>query len=286
MPVRVTYIEADGIPTRCYTAGSGYPLLLVHGIGASTDSWLRVVDPLGEHFQVVAPDLIGHGFTGIGDFAGGPPHPHVVRHLLAVADAAGFDRFSICGSSYGALLTLLCYFERPERIDRLILLSSASSTMPDAQRLESFSHAYKVAVGTMAEPSIEHVRQRMEGLVYDPATVPPELLLMQANVYARPGLRQGFEAIMKGMMDLEACRPWDVHGRFGEVACPLLMLWGLEDPRADSGRAKELAAQAREAYFVGLSDCAHVPHIEQPGQVVSLIARFLEGESLAEYKVG
>lgn len=283
--MRVTYLEANGIPTRCYTAGSGYPLLLIHGIGASTDSWLKVIDPLAEHFQVVAPDLMGHGFTGVGDFTGGPPQPHMVKHLLGVADAAGFDRFSILGSSYGALLTLLCYFERKEKVDKLVLLSSASSTMPDEERLGSYQHAYNVGIATMEDPSLESVRKRMTGMVYRPETVPPELVFMQMNVFGRPEVRQGFEAIMKGKMNLEACRQWDVHNRFGDVDCPLLMLWGLNDPRAKTDQAKALAGEAREAYFVGLEDCAHVPHIEQPEQVVAFTRKFLTGADLSAHRV-
>ncbi|MCB8882153.1 alpha/beta hydrolase [Acidisoma cellulosilytica] len=283
--MRVAYIEANGILTRCYVEGSGPPLLLVHGIGASTDSWMRVIDPLSKYFTVIAPDLMGHGFTGVGDFESGPPQPHMVKHLLGVLDAFGIDKFFLCGSSYGALLALLIYFARKGKVEKLTLLSSASVSMPDEQRLESFRAAKAAALATMANPSLETVRKRLAGMVYDLASVPHALEIMQMNVFAQPHLKRGFEAIMEGKMNLEACREWDVHNRFGEIDCPLLMLWGLNDPRANADRAMALGRQAREAYFVGLPDCAHVPHVEQPEMVTDLMTRFAAGEDFEAHRL-
>ena len=107
---------------------SGPPLMLVHGAGISADAWLRNVDELAEDFSVVAPDTLGQGFTGVGDFTGGAPQPHFVAHLKALADQVGFDKFAMCGSSFGAMLCILTYFDIPERVEKLILISSGSAT--------------------------------------------------------------------------------------------------------------------------------------------------------------
>ena len=83
---------------------------------------------LAEDFSVVAPDTLGQGFTGVGDFTGGAPQPHFVAHLKALADQVGFDKFAMCGSSFGAMLCILTYFDIPERVEKLILISSGSAT--------------------------------------------------------------------------------------------------------------------------------------------------------------
>ena len=90
--MRVKFTEVNGIPTRYHHEGSGYPLLLIHGVGVSGECWLRNIDALAEDFQVIAPDCIGTGFTGIGDWQGGPPHPYTVKHLIGLADQLGFDQ--------------------------------------------------------------------------------------------------------------------------------------------------------------------------------------------------
>jgi len=283
--MRVTYVDVDGLPTRCYTAGKGPPLMLIHGIGASCDSWIRVIDQLGEHFHVVAPDLMGHGLTGIGDFTGGPPQPRMVQHLFGVADAMGFGPFSVFGSSYGALLAVLCHFADKARVEKVIMLGSASATMPDDQRLLSFQAARKAAIATMAQPTLDYARERVTNMVFDPACIPPELLFLQMNVFARPGLQAGFEAIMDGMMDFEATRPWTVRGRFHEIICPLLMIWGANDPFAKLEQALEAARAAPDARFVTMDRCGHVPHLEHPEQVVSLARRFLTGDAMEEHRL-
>ncbi|WP_424135627.1 alpha/beta fold hydrolase [Roseomonas chloroacetimidivorans] len=284
--MRVTYLDVMGIKTRCYTAGSsGPPLMLIHGIGSSSDSWMKVINQLGEQFQVVAPDLMGHGFTGLGDYSGGPPQPVMVKHLHGVADAMGWGKFSVFGSSYGALLSVLCHLADKERVEKVIMLGSASATMGDAERLVSFNAARAAALATIAEPTVEFARKRMGGMVYDVSCIPPELLFLQMNIFARPGLREGLETIMDGMMDLEATRPWTITGRFNEIACPLLMIWGENDPHAKIDRALEAARSARDARFVTVARCGHVPHLEHPEQVVTLARRFLQGDAMAEYRL-
>ena len=109
--MRVVFATIDGVETRYYEAGSGPPLLLIHGGGVSADSWLHLAERLASDFRIIAPDTLAHGFTGRGSLAGGPPQPHMVRHLRSFVDHLGLERFSMGGSSYGAMLAMLTYFE-------------------------------------------------------------------------------------------------------------------------------------------------------------------------------
>ena len=65
--MRVAFTDVDGIRTRYFYEGSGPTLVLIHGLGISADSWTRNIDALAEHFTVYAPDMIGHGRTGMSD---------------------------------------------------------------------------------------------------------------------------------------------------------------------------------------------------------------------------
>jgi 2-hydroxy-6-oxonona-2,4-dienedioate hydrolase len=157
--------------------------------------------------------------------------------------------------------------------------------MGDAERLASFQAAKTAAVNTMQNPTIEFARKRMGGMVYDVSCIPDALLYIQMNIFARPGLAEGFAAIIDGMMDLEATRPWTITGRFNEIACPLLMIWGANDPHAKIDRALEAARTVRDVRFVTLERCGHVPHLEHPEQVADHARRFLLGEEMAEFRL-
>lgn len=283
--MRVSFIRVNGIETRYYEAGEGPVLLLVHGAGVSADGWIPLMKRLSRTFRVIAPDTLGHGFTGRGDYNGGPPQPAMVNHLLALLDTLGEEKVILGGSSYGAMLAMLAYFQVKDRISRLIFFSSASTTLTDEERARSLKMAYANGTSAIGNPTLDSVRARMARLFHDPAKLPEELVLMQLTIYSRPEVQESYELIMRGMMDLEAAKPWRVNTRFAEIEVPLLMLWGLDDKRVRYERALESAAAAREAYLVGIRDCSHEPHIEHPDEVAGLIAQFYDGTLAAEHLV-
>ena len=102
--MRDHFASIDGAATRYYLAGSGYPLLLVHGVGVSSDIWLRNIEALSADFTVCAPDTLGHGFTETGAYRGGALQPYLVDHLAQLVEHLGFQDFQAVGSSFGALL--------------------------------------------------------------------------------------------------------------------------------------------------------------------------------------
>ena len=95
----VQYVTIHGYRRAYVKAGSGPALLLIHGIGDSSDSWRPVVEQLAEHYTVIAPDLLGHGRSekpradySVAGFANG------MRDLLSVLEV---DRVTVVGHSLG-----------------------------------------------------------------------------------------------------------------------------------------------------------------------------------------
>src|SRR5690349_10266102 len=99
------FVDVDGVQTRCLVAGddAAPPILLIHGLSLTADIWSRHIEALGGRFRVVAPDMLGHGFTrpvegAVIDI------PAKLRHLLRLTEVLGFRRFAVSGSSYGGLI--------------------------------------------------------------------------------------------------------------------------------------------------------------------------------------
>ena len=280
--MRVKFTEVNGIPTRYHHEGSGYPLLLIHGVGVSGECWLRNIDALAEDFQVVAPDCIGTGFTGIGDWQGGPPHPYTVKHLIGLADQLGFDKFAIAGSSLGAMMAMLTYFEVPDRVEKLILISSGSGTLPEVEIGSKLKESYANGISAYGNPTYQACLKRMQNVFYDPDAVPPELILSQLTTYVLPGALDAYKMRMEGIMDLEAMRPFRTAERLGEIAVPTLLIWGMNDPRVIFSRAEEAAAKIANSTLVGFDKCKHAPHMEHPERFNTLVRRFLKEEPLGD----
>lgn len=275
--MHVAFADISGIPTRYDHEGSGYPVPFIHGIGLSADSWLRNIDERAADFRVIAPDTLGHGFTGSGDHSTGPPQPDVVEHLAAPIDHLGLDRFAVAGSSMGAMLALLLYFRLPGRIERLILISSGSSRLSEEELSRTLSESFANGLSAIAHPTLESCRKRMENIFYDPAAVPDEFVLVQLTTYALPSAVAAYEARMRGMLDLEGNRPYRVADRLGEIEVPTLLVWGSGDPRVIFAHAEEAAAKMPDSRLVGFEKCKHHPHIEHAARFNARTRSFLEG---------
>ena len=97
--VKETFIDAGGLRTRMLEAGSGYPLVLLHGTGGHAEAYTRNIGPLSEHFHVIALDMAGHGYTDKPDVT--YTLDVFADHVIAVLDAIDEDKMFLSGESLG-----------------------------------------------------------------------------------------------------------------------------------------------------------------------------------------
>src|ERR687892_996187 len=103
-------------------AGSGPPVVLIHGMVNSSRHWESVALRLADYYTVIAPDLLGHGDSAAvrGDYSLGA-HAASIRDLLA---AIGVDRATVVGHSLGGGVAMQFFYQFPQRVERLVLVSS------------------------------------------------------------------------------------------------------------------------------------------------------------------
>src|SRR5213596_2961016 len=103
-------------------AGSGSPVVLIHGMVNSSRHWESVALRLADAYTVIAPDLIGHGdsATPRGDYSLGA-HAASIRDLLS---AVGIERATLVGHSLGGGVAMQFFYQFPQRMERLVLISS------------------------------------------------------------------------------------------------------------------------------------------------------------------
>lgn len=272
--MRFEFADVDGANTRYLIAGEGSPIMLVHGVGMSADSWFWTVPALSQNFRVAAPDLLDNGFTGAGSYSGGPPHGHIVDHLLALADHLRFERFSLVGSSLGSLISLLTYFRAPERIDRMVLVGPAHLLGPPATDSDPLEASYKNGRSALLNPTYESCRARMGRAFFDPARVPDVLVAMQMMMYAQSNALEKFERRMAGLRSPEAAR-FTVHDRLGEIRIPTAVICGREDIRGPYAIVEKDAARIPDVRLIPYDGCGHWPHMELPEQFNRDVTAFL-----------
>src|SRR5438132_5943075 len=115
-------LELHGHRVIYRIAGSGPPVVLIHGMVNSSRHWESVALRLADTYTVIAPDLIGHGdsATPRGDYSLGA-HAAVIRDLMA---AIGIDRATIVGHSLGGGVAMVFFYQFPQRTERMVLVSS------------------------------------------------------------------------------------------------------------------------------------------------------------------
>jgi len=235
----------------------GPALVLLNSIGTDMDLWDAVLPHLRDRFALLRIDTRGHGAstTEAGDYTMGM----LADDVLAVADAAGFERFSIAGVSLGGMIGMEIALRQPRRLERLALVCT-SATMDSAAwddrvakvRTEGMAAIADLAMGrflsSAAPPAVAE-------------TVRRQLLAMDAEGYAGCGV---------------AIRDMDLAERVGDIACPTLVVTGTRDASTPfEGHGAHLLARILGAKHVSL-DAAHLAPLEAPDSLARALASFLD----------
>lgn len=282
--MRAEFLDVDGIKTRVLRgARNGKPpLLLLHGIGLTADIWLHNIDELSEDFAVVAPDLLGHGFTAAGGYNGGPIQPHATRHILSLCRGLGFEKASVVGTSFGAAIACLQYFDTPASIDKLVLVGAGSMFSPEATGKESIEKTFNNAIRAIGDPSYANCVSRLEGIVFDPRSVPSEVAMVQMTAFSIPEVTECYVNALTAMKDTDQVRPYRVLERVEQILTPTLVIWGREDNRGNYDDAVAATERIPNARFETFEKCRHLPCVEHPALFNERVAEFLISERTSD----
>jgi pimeloyl-ACP methyl ester carboxylesterase len=274
----IRYYEAGGVRTRCLEAGSGPPLMLLHGTGGHAESWIRNVLPLSEHFHVYALDMVGHGFSDKPDLAYTPRD--YAGHVRAFLDAAGLAKAHITGESLGGWVALWLALDHPDRVDRMILNTAAGLKLSDAQQIVPPARAEmaRLTKAAIDNPTPETVRARLEWLVKDPGDITDELVAVRLRIYQDAATRRVMPRILEGAALGGGDQPNPqviTPDHLRRVAHPTLVLWTSDNPGTTWQEAEGAADMLQQGRFRLLGACAHWPQYEQAAEYNAITMRFL-----------
>jgi len=274
--MQVKFVDA-GTSTRCLIAGNpdAYPIMMLHGYGGTADIWIRNIDALADRFYVIAVDMLGSGFTPPNEAFGGPRQAAIVRQLHQLADALGLGKFCAMGTSYGSMIASLLYFDMPDRVDRLVLNGSANVFNTDERRADALTKVLENYGPVMDAPSVESCRAVTIKQVYDPSSVPEDMLLTMATAYAQPWMKASWEQGLRDLLDADVHRPYMLRPRLAEFDVETLVVWGRQDPNAVYETAVAGVALMPRARLETFEQCGHKPLFEHFERYNGLIRDFL-----------
>jgi pimeloyl-ACP methyl ester carboxylesterase len=226
--------------------------------------------------------MLGHGFTDAVDFQGGAPQPATVGHLNRLVDELGIDSYSIGGSSYGALIAALMWFERPRRVENLILVGSGAVFHPADEQERTLRRAAANAGQALANPTLESCRKRLVAICHDPRSVPEEILLEQLTSYALPNRFAAYKATIEGLIATCASPQQRVYSRLERLAARTLVITGVDDIRTRWDLHVEGRKRMPNARIALFEKCGHLPYLEHPEAFNRMTIAFLSGETVGD----
>jgi 2-hydroxy-6-oxonona-2,4-dienedioate hydrolase len=266
----VSTVDVGGVPTRSLQAGSGPPLVFLHGTSGHLDGFSRNIAAHAEHFTVHAIDMLGHGYTGKPD----RPYtiPTYVEHLLGYLDACGVERAHLAGQSLGGWVAAWAAAEHPDRVRSLSLLAPGG-TVAKPEVMNQIRTSTLAAVEN-SDPA--GTRRRLEWLMAHPGTsVTDELVAIRHAIYQQPEMKRNVGNILV-LQDLDVrTENLMTEERLGRIQAPTLVVWTTDDPTSEIAEGHFWADSIPGSRFELIEDAGHWPHYEQPDRFNALHLDFL-----------
>lgn len=245
--IREETCNLDGVAMRYYCAGRrGTPIVLIHGLGSSAETWAALIPLLSREFLVYAPDMPGFGKTPLA-----PEGTSIGTHVLYLErflDALGYPRVTLVGNSMGGWIATRFVLEHPERVKRLFLFNSAGL------RREGMHNPH--AVDRAA------ARRTFEYTLGFSLPVPGFML----DAAVRESQLPAYSGFIRNYDPRE-----ELDEVLADVRVPTTIIWGERDGLFPIMCAYDLQSGIANSELVLLPRVGHMPQIQAPLKVARLI---------------
>ena len=261
-------ILANGIATNYHDVGTGFPVLLIHGSGPGVSAWANwrlTIPALAAGRRVIAPDMVGFGFS---------QRPDGIRYNLdtwvaqaiGLLDALKIEQADLVGNSFGGGLALALAIRHPKRVRRLVLMGAAGVSFALTEGLDAV-WGY--------QPSVANMRKLLDIFAYDRALMSDELAELRYKASIQPGFQEAFESMFpaprqNGVESL-ASREEDIRA----LAHETLIIHGREDRVLPLSNSLTLAQWIERSQLHVFGRCGHWTQIEHAARFTQLVGNFL-----------
>ena len=273
------FVTIDDVKVHYKTAGSSnHVLILLHGFGASTFTWHKVMAPLAQNYTVIAYDRTGFGYTGRpmpGEWSGNSPYSPLsqVEQLIALMDTLGIDKAVLVGSSAGGITAALTAVYYPERVNALILVAAAifqggpPRWLSTALRIPQVERLGFLAMRQYYKHFFDYTHKRAW---HDPSKQTAEILAG----YRKPMKGRNWDrALWEYVFAYESL---NLERRLNEIGIPVLIITGDDDRIVPQRGSEQIADQIPQAELVIVPETGHLPHEENPEVFLNVVNTFLE----------
>jgi len=240
-------------------AGSGPPVMLIHGVGLNADAWEPQIATLSLRRRVIAIDMPGHGQSDM--LPDGADLSDFVATVAVLIAGLGISPLPVIGHSMGALIALGLALDHQEKVAALVALNAVYCRDP------------------VARSAVEARAKQLTGRTVDALGAvarwypddPNGLLARRTADWLRTVDPNGYAAAYR----VFATADHAYEGRLGELKCPALFMTGVSDPNSTPVMSARMAREAPYGRTVALPGARHMMHLTHPAETTNTIAAFI-----------
>ncbi|XP_057520155.1 uncharacterized protein LOC130800624 isoform X2 [Amaranthus tricolor] len=282
---------------------TGFPMIFLHGFGASTFSWHRVMKPFAQitGSKVLAFDRPAFGLTSRVHHSVSsdskddtkPLNPYSIAFsvlaTLYFIDFLKSEKAVLVGHSAGSVTAVETYFEAPNRVAALILVAPAiiaPLSAPKSENKKNLPQENQVQESNCASDRHPNILVRMiidkfgvaavKNAWYDASQVTDHIL----QGYTKPLRTKNWDrALLEYTVAMltgsEAKLKPPLEKRLQKITCPVLIITGDSDRLVPSWNSERLSRAIPGSQLETIKNCGHLPHEEKPDEFISVVANFL-----------
>ena len=248
---KISYVEA----------GSGQPVVLLHGLGGDLTNWAFTIPAVAAKYRVIVPDQIGFGNSA---------KPQINYRVATMVDflhaflrKLGIERATLVGNSLGGWIGASYALAHPDRVDKLVLVDSAG-----------FAYSGPREPLMALNPStLAAQRAVLQAIFYNPGSLITDGMLEMAFAMK---MARGDGYTVERFIDSIMRKEDVLDGRLGSLKTPTLIIWGREDRLTPVSGAERFAKEIAGSSSVIIEKCGHVPQMERAAEFNAALLRFLE----------
>jgi pimeloyl-ACP methyl ester carboxylesterase len=245
---------------RYSEAGSGPPVVVLHGLWGGRNEWEPVIEPISRDHRVLIPDLPGFGASDK------PPANYhnalLAQFVIGFMDALDLRRATLAGHAMGANLATFMAVHHPDRVERLILVDGAGYQRDEPRSGPLPVPFVRTVTGSTIPATKAFLMRRVENdaLVTDAWAERAFVRWLKSADAIEQMLGVGGEVTVEEMRGIHA---------------PTLILWGREDGVSNVATADRVHADIAGSQLVIFEGCGHLPQLERTEEFISAVRSFL-----------
>lgn len=238
-------------------AGQGPAILILHGWGGSSDSWVEVQRILaGKGYKVIAPDFSGFGKSIT------PPEPWGVKEyvgiILKFTEELGLDKFVLLGHSFGGRIAIRLTHEHPEKVEKLILCNSAGIKPKPGIKTTAVFILVRIGNAILSPKYLVRFKDSVRNIFYS-------FLRKKDYVKANEMMKKIIRKILNE----------DLSDDLVDIKNKTLIVWGERDKMVPVKYAYIFKEKISNSELEIMPKIGHSPHLEEPKKLSQIILKFL-----------